>query len=117
MLRRTFIEALVTGLTIPARVFGQAPAVVTSESARPRIDFGVGAGDPMDGRAVVWAHVDRPARMVVEYSTRESFKNLRRVEGGVATPDTGLTARTVIGDLAPGQDVFYRVMSGRCSPR
>ena len=110
MLRRTFIEALVTGLTIPARVFGQAPAVVTSESARPRIDFGVGAGDPMDGRAVVWAHVDRPARMVVEYSTRESFKNLRRVEGGVATPDTGLTARTVIGDLAPGQDVFYRVM-------
>ena len=84
--------------TRPARLFGQAPALVTSDAVRPRIDFGVAAGDPIGGRAVVWAHVDRPARMVVEYSTHESFKDPRRVFGGVATPDTGLTARTLIGE-------------------
>ncbi len=27
----------------------------------------------------------------------------------IATPETGLTARALIGDLRPGQDVFYRV--------
>jgi alkaline phosphatase D len=110
VLRRTFIEAVASGLLArPARTFGQAPAVVTSDAVRPKIDFGVAAGDPMGGRAVVWAHVDRPARMVVEYSTHESLKDARRVEGGVATPDTGLTARTLIGELEAGQDVFYRV--------
>jgi len=113
MNRRHFLEralAAFAAAELP-RPFGarQAPAVVTTEAARPRVDYGVAAGDPRDGRAVVWAHVDRPSRMVVEYSTHESFKNPRRVDGGVATPDTGLTARTVIGDLGIGQDVFYRV--------
>jgi alkaline phosphatase D len=108
--RRAFIEAVVAGLAAGrGRVFGQAPAVVTSDTSRPRIDYGVGAGDPGGGRAVIWAHVDRPSRMVVEYATTESFKNARRIEGRVATPDTGLTARTVIGELRTGQDIFYRV--------
>ncbi len=83
--------------------------MITSDKARPRIDYGVSAGDPIGGRAIVWAHVDRPARMTVEYATTESFANARRVHGPLATPDTGLTARTTIGDLAPGQQVFYRV--------
>jgi alkaline phosphatase D len=47
--------------------------------------------------------------MVVEYATTDTFKDARRVAGGIATPDIGLTARTVIGDLRPGQDIFYRV--------
>jgi alkaline phosphatase D len=94
----------------PARLSAvQAPAVITSDRQRPRIDFGVSAGDPVRDRAVVWAHVDRPSRMTVEYATTESFTNARRVRGPLATPDTGLTARVTIGDLAPGQDVFYRV--------
>jgi alkaline phosphatase D len=108
--RRAFIRGVVGGLTtVPARVFAQAPAIVTSETVRPRIDYGVGAGDPAGGRAVVWAHVDRPSRLVVEYATTESFANARRVRGPIATPDTGLTARVTVGDLRPGQDVFYRV--------
>lgn len=110
MRRRTFIQGVVSGLTaVPARLFAQAPAIVTSEKLRPRIDYGVGAGDPAGGRAIVWAHVDRPSRMVVEYATTESFSDSRRVRGPIATPDTGLTARVRIGDLRPGQDLFYRV--------
>ena len=110
MQRRTFLYGVVGGLTaLPVRAFAQAPAMITSENARPRIDYGVGAGDPAGGRAVVWAHVDRPARITVEYATTESFANARRVSGSVATPETGLTARVAIGDLRAGQDVFYRV--------
>jgi len=110
--RRTFISTtagLVAAAAARPRLFAQAPAVVTSDRIRPRIDYGVGAGDPTGDRAVVWAHVDRPAQMVVEYATTDSFENARRVTGAVATPDTGLTARLTIGGLEPSQDVFYRV--------
>jgi alkaline phosphatase D len=82
---------------------------VTSERARPRIDFGVSAGLSGSDGAIIWAHVDRPARMVVEYATTSSFDNPRRVRGEIATTATGLTARTFVRNLRPGQDVFYRV--------
>ena len=58
---------------------------------------------------MVWAHVDRPSRITVEYATTESFANARRVTGSIATPETGLTARAALGDLPAGQDIFYRV--------
>ena len=58
---------------------------------------------------MVWAHVDRPSRITVEYATTESFANARRVTGSIATPDTGLTARVALGELPAGQDIFYRV--------
>lgn len=87
----------------------QSAAIVTSDRVRPRVDFGVAAGDPTPGRAVVWAHADRPARLIVEYSTSPAFANRRRVRGPIATPGTGLTARVAIGNLPAGQDIFYRV--------
>ena len=88
---------------------GQGPAIITSETARPQLDFGVSAGLYRSDRAVIWAHVDRPARIIVEYATTASFNNSSRVRGEVARTDTGLTARAEIRDLRPGQDVFYRV--------
>ena len=94
----------------PLRTTGsQSAAIITSDRARPRLDFGVAAGDPTPGRAIVWAHADRPARLTVEYSTSSSFANTRRVRGPIATPETGLTARATIGDLPVGQEIFYRV--------
>lgn len=111
MQRRRFItQGLgLVAASLPRRTSAQAPAVITSDKVRPRIDYGVSAGDPVGGNAVIWAHVDRPARMTVEYATTESFANASRVRGPLATPDTGLTAQTTIGNLAPGQQVFYRV--------
>ncbi len=106
MKRRTFIQQLAGLPLIP--LSRQAPAVVTSAQARPRIDAGVSAGLSGSDRAIVWAHVDRPSRLVVEYSTTESFASVRRVRGTIATPDTGLTARAEIGGWRPGQEIFYR---------
>lgn len=99
------MTGVIGGLAMPARsIFAQGPAIVTSERYRPRIDYGVSAGP-----AIIWAHVDRPARLVVEYATTSSFSNAQRIRGEVARPDTGLTARAAIGGLRAGQDVFYRV--------
>jgi alkaline phosphatase D len=107
--RREFLRCLSGGLAIGAGPFAQAPAIISSDRDRPRIDYGVSAGPSGADRAIVWAHVDRPSRLVVEYSTTSNFADARRVRGTIATPETGLNARAEIGRLRPGQDVFYRV--------
>jgi alkaline phosphatase D len=110
MRRREFIERAVGGLAyslIPASPSASA-AIIQPDNLRPRLDAGVAAGLSGPDRAIVWAHADRPSRLVVEFSTVESFAGARRVTGTVATPETGLTARALIGDFGAGQDVFYR---------
>jgi alkaline phosphatase D len=59
--------------------------------------------------AIVWAHVDRPGRILVQYSTTSSFRTSSRVRGTIASADTGMTARARIGGLPAAQDLFYRV--------
>jgi alkaline phosphatase D len=103
--RRRFLERTL-GAAVAA---GQAPAVITSDRTRPVIDYGVASGDLSPGRAIVWSHVDRPSRMLVEWAASDRFESARRVQGPVATPDAGLTARVAIEGLPAGQDVYYRV--------
>lgn len=106
MRRRTFLQQVAALAALPT---AQAPAIITADRARPVIDAGVAAGPLGDREAILWAHVDRPARMVVEYSTTASFSNPVRVAGTTATPGTGLTARARISRLPATQDIFYRV--------
>ena len=63
-----------------------APAVVTSDSQRPQIPYGVMSGDPSGGRAILWSKTDRPARMLVEFATRDDFRDARRIVGPAALP-------------------------------
>ncbi len=93
----------------PLRALAQAPAVVTSDKARPRLPYGVQAGDVAGDRAVLWSRADRPARMLVELSTTESFARSWRITGPVALEDTDLTAKLDVAGLPLGQRVFYRV--------
>jgi alkaline phosphatase D len=60
-------------------------------------------------RAVVWSRSDRPARLFVEWSTRESFADVRRVPGPAALEADGFTARVDLDGLPPGQRIVYRV--------
>jgi alkaline phosphatase D len=87
-----------------ARGFGQ-----TADRARPAVLHGVQSGDVTRSSAVVWSATDRPARMVVEWSSSDRFADARRLVGPAALPETGYTAKVVLTDLRPGQDVFYRV--------
>jgi alkaline phosphatase D len=45
---------------------------------RPLVSHGVQSGDVSIDSGVIWARADRPARMLVEIATTDSFKNIRR---------------------------------------
>ena len=47
--------------------------------------------------------------MVVEWSSTESFQNVRRVRGPVTTEASAFTTRVDLSGLPPGQRIFYRV--------
>jgi alkaline phosphatase D len=113
MNRRDFVRLGMTSAlgaaASPRLVFGQAPAIVSSEKARPQLPFGAASGDVTDDRAVIWSRTDRPARLLVEYSTTESFADARRVDGPAALAEWDYTSRIVLTDLPPGQTIHYRV--------
>ena len=109
--RRTFLQAAgaaLFGATTRSR-FGQAPAIVTPDGARPSTAFGATAGDVDGSRAIIWSRTDRPARLVVEYSTTESFTDVSRLVGPATLESTDFTARVDLSGLPEGQRIFYRV--------
>ena len=114
--RRSFLQrglragASLAGASLLPRPFGAAPAIVRADAARPRAEYGAAVGDVSDGRAVVWSRSDRPARMFVEWSTRESMADPRRVPGPVALEEDGLAATLDLEDLPAGQTIAYRVL-------
>jgi alkaline phosphatase D len=85
-----------------------APAL--AQSGRPQTAQGVQIGDVTAGRAILWSRSDRPARMIVEYSTTESFRDLRTITGPHAIEATDFTARVDLTGLPPDQQIFYRVL-------
>jgi alkaline phosphatase D len=93
-----------------AAIAGFSPAIVQSEKSRPLIPQGVAAGDVTANRAVIWSRTDRPARLVVEYSTTEKFENPLRRVGPAALETSDYTARVILTDLPAGQRVFYRLL-------
>lgn len=110
--RRAFLASAAGSLLMP-RAFAAspaAPAIVTSERARPQLPCGVMSGDVTDSRAVIWSKTDRPARMLVEVASRESFADARRIAGPAALEDSDFTARIDLGSLPPGEMLFYRVV-------
>jgi alkaline phosphatase D len=110
--RRHFITAgVAAGGAIAGRAWLRGPVYAqTSDASRPAMPWGVQSGDVTPSTAVIWSATDRPARMLVEYSTDERFGGARRLVGPAALPDTGYTAKVVLTDLPPGRDMFYRVV-------
>ena len=115
--RRTFLKTtLASGvsLALPAALPGalaQAPAIVTSERARPQVPYGIQIGDVLGDRALVWSRTDRPARLVVERSFHADFHDAVRVRGPLALETTGYTARVDLLGLPANREVFVRVLS------
>jgi alkaline phosphatase D len=103
--RRTFLSTTLKA----AGGFALAPAVIRQDAARPGIPSGVASGDVTRDRAIIWSRTDRPSRMLVEWSTTESFQNAHRVRGPLTTDAAGYTARVDLTGLSGGQRIFYRV--------
>ena len=92
-----------------AGIGGLARPYLSRAADRPQIAGGIQSGDVSADSAVIWARADRPARMQVECSTVESFRTIIGVGVADALPDADFTAKLLLDELPPGQDIFYRV--------
>jgi len=114
MQRRRFLKhatlaASAASLGASLRRWG-VPTLLAAESALPSVPLGAMAGDVSGDEAVVWSRADRPARLIVEYATTESFQDVRRIVGPAALPESDFTARVVLSGLPRGQRLFYRAL-------
>mgnify|MGYP006272460673 CR=1 FL=1 len=98
--RRGLIAGAAAGLALPG---------LSRAARRPVFTHGVQSGDPAADGAVVWARADRPARLMVEVSTTESFRDAARVAPVDVTSATDFAGKLALGGLPPGQTVFYRM--------
>jgi len=94
-------------LTLPTAL-GAAPAFALS--GRPKAGWGVQTGDVSADSGLVWVRSDRPARMIVETSATESFRNPRRWHGPLLGADTDFTGTTRLRGLPSGEQINYRVL-------
>jgi alkaline phosphatase D len=92
-----------------AMVMGIGKPFISRAADRPVITHGVQSGDVSAGSGVVWARADRPARMLIEVATSDSFANIHNAVCVDALPETDFTAKALLDGLPPGQDIFYRV--------
>lgn len=102
--RRRAVLGAAAFAALPFPVFAQ-----TAAAARPRLLQGVQSGDVSGNGATLWSRADRPARMIAEYATTETFTDARRLEGPVALEASGFTSRLRLDGLPPGQTIFYRI--------
>ena len=111
--RRRFLKAgaaTAAGALLPAWTMTRgAPAIIAADADRPQALQGVSFGDPSDGSVVVWSRSDRAARMIVEWSYDEQFRDVRRIVGPHALDTSDFTARQDIDGLEGGRNVFVRV--------
>ena len=87
----------------------QAPAIVAADSERPMAAWGLQIGDVLSDRAIVWSRSDKPARMFVEWSTREDLSNAVLLRGPYALEGGDFTSRIDLTGLPADQDIFVRV--------
>ena len=104
--RRAFIKtSLASGVSLAL-----PPAIVAAQGSRPELVSGIQIGDVTADRAIIWSRADRPARLVVERSLREDFRDAVRVRGPLALDTSDYTARLDLTGLPADRDVFVRVM-------
>ena len=88
---------------------GLAKPYLSRAADRPLITHGIQSGDVSVDSAVIWARADRPARMLAEVATTDSFKIIHHSVFIDALPETDFTAKGLIEGLPAGQDIFYRI--------
>jgi alkaline phosphatase D len=106
---RRHVLATGTAATAFTTIGGIARPFISRANDRPLITHGVQSGDVSADSGVIWARADRPSRMLVEIATTDSFKDARNAAFVDALPETDLTAKLLLENLPPAQEIFYRV--------
>ena len=106
--RRRFITTAASAAA--ASVAGGIAKPYLSRAAdRPLITHGMQSGDVSIDSGVVWARTDRPARMLVEAATTESFSDIRSAVVDRRAAGERFHRQGAARGLPAGQDIFYRV--------
>jgi alkaline phosphatase D len=109
--RRAFLQS--TGMLLGVAALPAVPRTAQSQApldgTKPRLDQGSQIGDVDTDRAVIWGRCDRPARLLVEYDWRDSFRHPIVVRGPHALDATDFTARLDLTDLPHDSEIFVRV--------
>lgn len=107
--RRAFLQSAgATGIVAAA---GLAMPSIVRAAARPVFTHGVQSGDVDMSSGMIWTRVDRPSRIMMEYSTTESFSNVVKFPAMNALPDTDLAVKRLVDGLPSDQDIFYRFVA------
>lgn len=107
--RRRF---LATGTAMTAAL--AAPSISRAR-ARPVFTHGIQSGDVSLNDGMIWTRVDRPARVMVEVATTESFTDSEMLNPTDALPESDFAVKRLLRHLNPGQDVFYRMTAADLS--
>tara|TARA_B100000902_G_scaffold220301_1_gene209217 strand:- start:290 stop:1900 length:1611 start_codon:yes stop_codon:yes gene_type:complete len=109
--RRQFIRQ--SGLVVAAGVVAPrilaAPAIITRDAVRPKLEQGIQIGDVQRHGAMIWSRSDRPARMLVEYDLAPDFRHPVKVRGPYALQTSDFTARLDLRQLPSDREIFVRV--------
>ena len=97
MSRRRFLATAAASTAITAVPY------LSRAADRPVITHGIQSGDVSLDSAVIWARADRPARMLAEVATTDSFKTIHRAVFVDALPETDFTANALIDGLPGGR--------------
>src|SRR6266536_2823459 len=100
--RRRFLSTVASSAALTA-VGGIAKPYLSRAADRPLITHGIQSGDVSVDSGIVWARADRPARMLVEVATSDSFKAIHGAVFVDALPESDFTAKALIEGLPAGQ--------------
>ena len=110
--RRTFTRQLLqrsSALLAASPLVRQALAAPAIIENRPLVTHGVASGDVTFDSAVIWSRANRRSRMLVEWSTTESFNKSERLRSDWTGAEKDFTSKLLLRDLPAGERIFYRV--------
>ena len=96
--RRTFVATAGAAGLVGAS--GLALPYYSRANGRPAFTHGVQSGDVDTESGMIWARADRPARVMFEVSTTESFANATKLPPLAALPESDFTVKRLLTDLA-----------------
>jgi alkaline phosphatase D len=89
---------------------GIASPYLSRAADRPVITHGLQSGDVSVDSGVVWARADRPARMLVETATTESFSDILGEAFLDVLPETDFTGKLLLEGCR--KDRIFSIASG-----
>lgn len=88
---------------------GLAMPYYSRANQRPVFTHGVQSGDVDTNSGMIWTRADRPAKIMFEVATTESFDNAVKLPPMHALPDSDFAVKRLLENLAANQDHFYRI--------